>query len=339
MSAYCVSTENLGTKEKHTLLIYRSNRTRLSLLRSEFDGLTREQRTETGIVMSETPQISVATRIVPGLTIIALIVMIAAAIFHVATLSPVPEQSFSRGDAPPAPDYTQPTAWLSLPDPAPEGGWEKPWGVDLIWFVDQPEGYFGGWNIPLDWAPTNEQLNQQSWLNENDLISVPLYAPRRRHLSSASGEEADQKSASRLEQEDVLDATDFYLEERNLQRGIFLGGSGTGVMQAVAVVDMRLAETKPYDQLLGGIVVAPNGTDAQLPPWPDCEETITDFPCILDLSTSGDTGTSIERLGRTFDKFSVWLDQNVSKPAAPLPPFETIELSPIRRPGEVVETE
>lgn len=292
--------------------------------------------------MTDTPQISVVTRTVPGLTIIALIVMIAAAIFHVVTLSPAPEQAFDRADAPAAPIYSESASWLAEPATLPEGGWERPWGIDLFWLTDQPDGYFGGWNIPLDWAPNDAQMTEEAWLSSDELIEISLYAPRRRHVSSATGEDVDAEAAADLENEDVLAAIDLYLDERNQSRGIFLGGAGTGISSVVSIVDERLADTKPYDQLLGGIVISPESNefaDGILPPWPDCEETITEFPCLLDLRKSVEQESPIERLNRTFDKFSTWLDQNVTKPAAPLPPFETIELSPIRRPGEVVEEE
>ena len=288
--------------------------------------------------MSETPSISVLTSIVPGLTIIALLVMIAAAIFHVATLSPPVQKAFNRADAPTAPDYTQKSSWFLLPESETPGGWEKPWGVDLYWFVDTPDGYLGGWNVPIDWSAADTQLNEEDWITAENNNSFPVYAPRRRHAAAIDGDESDAVSARALEEEDILKSIDVYLETHHRQRGIFLGGKGSGLSAAIDVIDNRIADTRPLDQLLGGLIISPSqGSDlpTDMPPWPDCEETITEFPCLLDLRQASDIEGPYDRVQRTFEKFSTWMDLNVTKPAAPLPPFETIELSPIRRPGEI----
>lgn len=288
--------------------------------------------------MSDEPEINVVTRLVPGLTIICLLIMIASALFHVVTLTPPEKPSFDRSDAPAAPDYATAAAWLARPNDEMPGGWEKPWGLDLIWFVDQPDGYLGGWNIPLDWAGTDSQLSGEEWLYPESDEAYGFYAPGRRHSASLSGDETDLKSAQALETEDVLKAADFYLETDNKSRGIFLGGQGSGVQAALTVFEQRIADTRPYSEIFGGLIISSNSTGNEigdLPPWPDCAETIADYPCVLDLRTVGDSELAAEEIERTFERFSAWLDTNVTKPAAPLPPFETIELAPIRRPGEI----
>ena len=191
--------------------------------------------------MSEEPQVNIITRLIPGLTIICLIIMIAAAIFHVVTLSPTPKPAFNRADVPPAPDYASEEAWLVRPSEELAGGWEKPWGIDLIWFVDQPDGYLGGWNVPIDWSVTNLQLSEEEWLVSEDVRDFGLFSPRRRHAASLSGDDADLKSALALETEDVLSAIDHYLEHNNTSRGIFLGGQGTGVRSACILDSIRFA--------------------------------------------------------------------------------------------------
>ena len=286
--------------------------------------------------MSESSAPNGVVRLVPGFAIFALVVMIMAAIFHVAMLSPAPTPAFDRLNAPPAPDFTDNDSWLRIPETDLPGGWERPWGVDLIWFSDTPGGYLGGWNAPINWSATDTQLASMDWLETEDPDQFGIYAPRRRHMSSLTGDEADAKAAAELEREDVFAGLERYLDEFNSSRGIFVGGTGTGLEAALSVIEDRLADADPYRTLFGGIVVSPSQKDLpeSFPPWPDCEDTITEFPCVLDLRTAANSEDAQNKLERTVLKFSGWLDESATKPAAPLPPMQSIELSPVRRPGE-----
>ncbi|MAP95508.1 MAG: hypothetical protein CMK07_11195 [Ponticaulis sp.] len=287
--------------------------------------------------MSEVSETSAVTRLVPGLTILVLLIMIAAAVFHVVTLSPPQHPSFSRENAPAAPDFSNTTSWLLRPTGERLGGWERPWPIDLIWFPDQPDGYLGGWNTPIDWSALDGQLSSEPWLQTSERTSYVAFSPRRRHVSSLSGSDEDKSLAEALEREDVLRATDYYLETDHLMRGIFVGGRGSGLSAAIDVVEMRLADTAPYDRLLGGIIISPMQTEdlpEDMPPWPACAETASEYPCILDLRGISEADAVVQQIDQTSKVFSQWLDGNVTKPAAPLPPMETIEFSPVRRPGE-----
>lgn len=283
--------------------------------------------------MSEDQSPSVVTRLVPGVTILALIIMIASAIFHVVSLSPEEAPPFDRASAPTAPDYAQASSWIVYPETETAGGWERPWGVDLLIYRDQPDGFLGGWNVPLDWSG-NVQISD----DETSIISAvdpqhAVYLPKRRHRSSLNGAAEDQQLAEELETEDALDSADYYLQIENRQRGIFLTGAGTGVDMSLEVYNNRITETLPYADLIGGLIVLPGrGFDeAILPDWSSCSETLGIYPCLLDLRglNGADIGSEVSA---TLSDFSSWLDDTAPKPAAPLPPMEMIEIAPINRP-------
>ena len=283
--------------------------------------------------MSNEPAPSPITRLVPPLTIIALVIMIGAAIFHVAMIAPPQAPAFERSDAPTAADYAEISGWHQRPTNERDGGWERPWGVDVIWFPAYPGGFLGGWNVPLDWAGSEEAQNIPSWAPQAEALASDLFIPRRRYVSSMTGNAIDLQGAQALENEDILSAADHYLENDHLMRGIFLGGSEDGVKAAMQVYNLRLNDTLPFDNLFGGLIIgsATSSSDVEnLPGWPVCSVSGS-YPCILDLrgQTEEEAAQSVTQ---TLTQFSAWLDAEVPKPAAPLPPFETIELSPINRP-------
>ena len=178
--------------------------------------------------MSDDTAPSALTRLVPPLTIIALLVMIAAAIYHVVTLGSQPTPAFSRADAPSQPDYSKTQAWYVRPEAETDGGWKSPWGVDLLWLNDARNGYAGGWNAPADWLPSHIALEKDlNWIQSLE-AGIGFYAPARRLAARLNGSDVDVESARKLETEDVLSALDHYVENDHKQRGFFLGGRGAG---------------------------------------------------------------------------------------------------------------
>ena len=283
--------------------------------------------------MSEDQSPRVVTRLVPGVTIIALIIMIASAIFHVVSLSPEEAPPFDRAAAPAAPDYAQASSWIVYPERETAGGWDRPWGVDLLLYRDQPDGFLGGWNVPLDWSGNVEVREGESSIISAVGSQHAVYIPKRRHRSSLNGAIEDQTLADELETEDALDSADYYLEFENRQRGIFLTGAGTGVDMSVEIYANRISSTLPYDGLIGGLILLPGrGFDeTSLPDWQSCADGSNTYPCLLDLR-----GTNASEIGSqvsaALNSFSAWLDETAPKPAAPLPPMEMIEIAPINRP-------
>ena len=283
--------------------------------------------------MSTEASPSQLTRLVPPLTIIALVIMIAGAIYHVATIAPPQAPAFERENAPEAADYADISGWHHRPTTDREGGWERPWSVDVLWFPASPGEFLGGWNVPLDWAGIENAENVPVWTSRIEEAATDLFVPRRRFASPLSGEQIDREGAESLETEDILAAADHYLENDQLMRGIFLGGSDDGIAAAMEVHSLRLDDVMPFTNVFGGLIIGRNSeatTIDTLPDWPSCEDAAA-YPCILDLR-GNNAEEAEQRVLVTLGAFSEWLDAEVPKPAAPLPPFETIELSPINRP-------
>ena len=283
--------------------------------------------------MSDQPEASPLTRLVPVFAIVALVAMIAAAIFHVATLNEEPAPGFDRATAPAEPDYSASTSWLTRPESETPGGWERPWGVDVLWYSERIESYRGGWNAPIDWVGTEETaMTGDAWLNATP-DQVKVFAPKRRYTSAFETPEEDRRAALELENEDVLSSFDYYADNDHRLRGLFVGGRGKGVEAAISIMEERIVGTEPYTSLFGGLIIAPGTSlsdDANID-LPACSREAPAYPCLLDLSALDETAAQ-ESFNSTMSAFSQWLDENVAKPAAPLPPIETIQIAPINRP-------
>ena len=281
------------------------------------------------------------TRFVPGLTVFALVVMISAAIYHVVNLKPEMAPGFKETTLPAAPDYTTKEAWLVRPEAENrKGGWERPWGVDLIWFPDRPLGYLSGWNVPYDWPSSRESFVRDIWISEVSEPEFELFVPSRRFATNLHGEDSDYQSALQIEHDDAIASTNEYFTNDQIQRGYFLGGRGTGLASALAVYENELAIGSSNLEFLGGFVVAPDEV-AEIPQiaasLPSCEAEMKSYPCLLDLRVAATETNAADRVNKAISAYSEWLDANAAKPAAPLPPMETIEFAPIHRPGEPVE--
>lgn len=272
------------------------------------------------------------TRMVPGLTLIALIVMISGAIFHVFTLRPAQAPGFSRETAPKAPDFFIEEGWLERPSTTKAGGWDKPWGVDLFWFTGAGENYTAGWNTPIDWVGSDLSFESEaSWpLIFNDAFA--LFSPRLRHAASLNGSSEDYEAARALENEDALSAFDFYADHDHQLRGVFIGGREQGVETASQVYTQRILGTPVFNDLFGGVIVADSGDNKVSDLFPGLENCndAANFPCLLNISgLSGEEAG--ERVNRLMTDFSLWLDDHAAKPAEPFPPMETIEIAPINK--------
>lgn len=274
------------------------------------------------------------TRLVPGLTLLALVAMIASAIFHVLTLSPAPVPAFSRETAPPAPDYAAYESWYDRPDVQPEGGWAKPWGVDLIWYAGHSDNYASGWNLPLDWAGRDQAYQPDAeWFGT---LPHPLmtFVPQIRHAVKQSGEAEDYQAAQELAMEDALAAFDHYAQQDHRQRGFFLGGRGHGVELAQSIRRQRVDGSPLLKKYFGGFIIADPRTAASVKSdsgLPACAEAADNFPCILDISgLAPDAAASV--IETQMAGMSSWMDDNIGKPAEPLPPLETIEIAPVHKP-------
>lgn len=285
--------------------------------------------------MSEQPT-SALTRLVPGLTLVTLIVIIAAAAFHVFTLRPPTAPAFSRAKAPKAPAYSDTQSWLARPASAMPGGWSRPWGVDVFWLTGKDQSFAGGWNSPIDWVGNISSTETDKLFIGGLSEDVGVYAPRRRFANELNGPDEDFIAARRLEAEDARAAFDLYIEQDHNLRGFFLGGRGSGVEMVKTIYAERISETRPYENVFGGFIIeSQSGSEAMegLPALPACAGNQLDFPCLHNLEGM-DANAAAESVSDLFSSFSAWLDANAPKPASPLPPIETIEIAPIHKPNE-----
>lgn len=274
------------------------------------------------------------TRLVPGLTLLALVVMISSAIFHVVTLSPAPVPAFSRETAPPAPDYEAYESWYNRPDVQTEGGWAKPWGVDLIWYAGHSDNYASGWNLPLDWAGRDQAYQPDAeWFGT---LPSPLmtFVPQIRHAVDQPGEAEDYQAAQELAMEDALAAFDYYAQHDHRQRGFFLGGRGYGAELAKSIHSQRVDGSPLLKKYFAGFIVADHDAANSFQPevgLPTCAEAADTFPCVLDISGLAPDAAAAA-VETQMAGMSAWMDDNVGKPAEPLPPLETIEIAPVHKP-------
>lgn len=283
--------------------------------------------------MSTEPTTSPVTKLVPGITLVALVAMIAGAIFHVATLRQAPAPAFNRSMAPDAPVYTDKSSWFAKPLVQPAGGWEKPWGIDLFWINDKNPSYKGGWNAPTDWAGNQAEFNEDLIWIERVKSALPTYAPKIRTAANLSGTEFDTKSADALEQEDVLAAFDVYGNEFNLMRGLIIGGRGAGAKLAADLYSQRIQNAPSFENVFGIVVIAdaePSALDA-FASMSACTDETTSFPCLFDI-TGLNTEERATQLTLLAQSLSIALDTNAPKPAAPLAPMEFIDIAPINKP-------
>lgn len=281
---------------------------------------------------SEEPP-SALTRLVPPITILALIVMIGSAALHVYQLSAKQAPPFSREAVPVRPDYTEASTWFLRPDEPPDGGWVSPWGVDVFWLSDTRSGYVSGWNAPYDWLSAGPALGK----NHPFLVTLSsdhgVYVPKRRFQAGLNGSKIDFQAAADLELEDVFSAFDTYASLDHNLRGLFLGGTGRGVDLASDVYRDRIRASRPFDVLFGGVIASGKSVETLQSLFSDlplCTES-TQFPCILDISGQSADNAAI-RIDKLMISFGDWLEANAAKPAEPLPPIEIIEIEPINKP-------
>lgn len=278
---------------------------------------------------------SALTRLIPPLTIVALILMIAGAIFHVSQLGNKPAPPFSRDASPKAPDFTEGSAWYLRPEASTEGGWVTPWGVDVFWISDTNVRYASGWNAPFDWLDASSALQPDFAFLSALSKEVGVYAPKRRFAARLNGSAIDRTAARNLESEDVLKAFDSYVSEDHRLRGVFLGARDEGLGLAAKLYSDRLKGTQPFDILFGGVIAAGLSETAISETFPGLQvcQVTPSFPCVLNLNGSS-SQASAEKIVQLMSDFSAWLDANAAKPAEPLPPIEIIDIAPINKPKE-----
>lgn len=179
-------------------------------------------------------------------------------------MAATPPGRFARTPAPPAPDYSQKSAWALRPDMQPAGAWERPWGVD-VFFIHPTTAYAGDdWNTPIDDKASARLLDEKILPSHAGpfLHAGPVYAPRYRqaalHSEIAVGGDGD--GAFLLAYDDVLAAFDQYVQTDNQSRAIIVVGIGQGGLHAQRLLKERFQEGPLKERLAAAYII-----DAALP--------------------------------------------------------------------------
>jgi hypothetical protein len=154
-----------------------------------------------------------------------------------------PGEPFARMQAPPAPDYANPTAWAALPDrhdaadqvPKTTAAADNQAAAKVDVFFIPPTTYYNraAWNAPIDDRDALERVDgfvlkyQASAFNGSAAVYAPLY--RQATLGAFFPKNrADGGKALALAYEDVRRAFHYYLEHYNRGRPFILAAHSQG---------------------------------------------------------------------------------------------------------------
>ena len=164
-----------------------------------------------------------------------------------------------------------------------------------------------------------------------------------------------QSQGTAAREADAKAAFAHYLNEDNRQRAI-LFAVAPGAEPLVPIITARtVTDPRMADRIVGIVYFGTGSDDVSIPP---CSPVFED-DCLIRFNANASAGWLSwlkpnlpvkrlrYRLGDNPDAaimlsarsltVSEWLDEHAPKPAEPLGDFETIEIAPIRRPGEVDE--
>lgn len=253
-----------------------------------------------------------------------------------------------------APDYGTREAWLLHPVELPDPVWEAGWAVD-VFFVPAPGAAPLGHGTVAAASPAMQDDVARASAAMLDSLGAagPVFAPAYRVASPASA--ADGLTAESLD--DIRAAFAHYLDARNNGRAVLIAtapGMAAPVAEAIAPRlgdDLLLA-----DRLAGHVAFvtgdAPEGLACSPAPGLEC-------PLVVPVSAQrGWSGLVAPHLRRQSVVYSLeepdaaateiadhaaavlaWLNDNAPMLAEPLEGFDSIEVAPIRRPGEVDDGE
>ncbi len=254
----------------------------------------------------------------------------------------------------PAPDYGTRDAWLLHPIELPAAVWDSGWAVD-VFFVPAPGAAPLGHGMiaAADPAMQDDVIRASAEMLDSLGAAGPVFAPAYRLASPASA--ANGLTAESLE--DIRVAFSDYLDARNNGRAVLIAtapGMAAPVAQAIAPRlddDLLLAE-----RVAGHVAFVTRDTPQALAcspaPGLDC-------PLLVKVSAQrGWSGLVAPRLMRQPVAYRLadpeetsaqiaahtaavlaWLNDNAPMLAEPLEGFDSIEVAPIRRPGEIAVEE
>jgi hypothetical protein len=167
-----------------------------------------------------------------------------------------PKQAFSEANVPPAPDYSDPSAWAALPDRVdgadlriPEFVADEQAQAPADVFYIHPTNYVknGNWNGPLDDSDAKTLLDDHYLPAQASAFNscCRVYAPRYRAASFAAflDTTGSGKQAIELAYQDVVAAFDYYLAHYNQGRPLVLAAHSQGSKHLVRLLGERIKGT------------------------------------------------------------------------------------------------
>lgn len=235
-------------------------------------------------------------------------------------------------------DYSTGDNWWIWPETAPGGGWETPWGVDIFAVAPKTEAEIAAdgyaWADDSDLAATIEALGLES----------PVYLPRVRNA-----------------QQDISASFQTYVEDRNTLRSVLFLTTEDNLETIKALHSEQIAGTDLQERF-GGVILLDGDTATDIAGLA-CPEYLNSgcvsaidaaigkewlkallprrgvLPKAIKLKDQEAAAQSVK--GRV-SAVSESLDANLPKPAEPLGGFdsmESVDIAPIRRPGDVAPEE
>jgi Protein of unknown function (DUF3089) len=211
-----------------------------------------------------------------------------------------PDEPFDASKAPPAPDYSQRSAWASLPDmkspsdavpPGEQAADPATAPVDV--FFIYPTSYFSNehWNAAIDDAETNARTDSGSLRAQASAFNgcCRIYAPRYRQMTFGGFIKWSDNSsrAMALAYMDVKTAFQYYLAHYNHGRPFIIASHSQGSRHATALIPLMIDGTPLMKQFVGAYVVGtwlPQSWFDKMHDVKPCERA-NDIRCVVTWST------------------------------------------------------
>lgn len=202
-----------------------------------------------------------------------------------------PARPFTQYDPPPAPDYSQPSAWASLPtqpDPAdytppgvtPENQAQAPADVFFI----HPTIYFSSeqWSAALSDTALNREVDQSTIKHQASVFnhSARVYAPRYRQMSYPgffSPDTASERQALELAYQDVKAAFEYFLAHYHEGRPLIIASHSQGTAHGLRLMREYFDGKPLQDKLVAAYLVG----------WPFPADTFAHLPVCAEPSQTG----------------------------------------------------
>ncbi len=254
------------------------------------------------------------------ITIISAVVVLSlGSTAAVAQFGGVPNKPFDAFARPPAPDYTQDSAWAALPDrqdaadvaPANAAIPEAQADASADVFYIHPTTYRGGenWNQNIAMADVNTWTDISVIARQASAFNgcCKIYAPRYRQATiSAMGAPDSGLKAYDFAYGDVVRAWHQYVENWNDGRPFIIVSHSQGTLHAVRLLEEEIDGTPLAEAMIAAYVVGigvPEGTFGRgLKNISRCTAA-TDTGCVISWNTFGMNGNAESMIERTQARF------------------------------------